>query len=67
MNMQHSRRSILGRLAGAMASTPVAVEALSPVPGEGSASLYDFATKVVKTSSTMVNKSIIIIQPVAIF
>jgi hypothetical protein len=34
MNIQHSRRSILGHLAGAFASTPVAVVALSPAPAK---------------------------------
>jgi hypothetical protein len=34
MNMQHSRRSILGRLAGAMASTPIAAAAFSPPPAK---------------------------------
>jgi hypothetical protein len=32
MAILHSRRSILGRLAAAMASTPVAAAALSPSP-----------------------------------
>ncbi len=32
--MQHSRRSMLGRLAAAIASTPVAVAALSPPPAQ---------------------------------
>jgi hypothetical protein len=32
MNVQHSRRSILGRLAGALASAPVAVAAIAPAP-----------------------------------
>jgi hypothetical protein len=34
MNVQHSRRSILGTLAAAFASTPVAVAALSPRPAQ---------------------------------